>query len=506
MYLKNTLGYLAVFLLISGVLSLLPVGVALYYAEDFIPLLLAALLSCLSGLLLLKKFKLEDLDFGEAMFLGALSFIVISLFGAIPFFMSLNGPLLERTVNSYFESVSGYTTTGLSIFPLACFRPTFKNYHSFIFRRTFSEWVGGLGVIILFLSILARGGHSTVYLYKLGEGAKRITPSVEHTARIIIRVYLFYTFIGAITLWIFSEDLFHSLTGIMSTLSTGGFIFLDQGFTTLLQLHPELMDLLALFMLIGAIPFTLHYFFFGGKLKKFFHNLEVTSLLWFLSLFTLLFILLGWLEIPFASGGIQLVHNSVIMVISALTTTGHPLPFTAMSDLEKFLLLILVLVGAGAGSTAGGIKLIRVAILSKAVPWLTRKSSLPETAILPLKIKEKVFEEKELREIALFFFIYLVLVMFSCFVLLIYNQPLGNALLLSASAQGTSSVAPIDVRTLPVLAKIVLIFQMIAGRLEIFPILALIGYLFGGAKKKNRGVKREELNRRLRILRKLRRV
>lgn len=504
MYLKNTLGYLAIFLIISGLLSLIPVGVALYYGENFLPLLLSALLSCLVGLIFFKKFKLVDLDFGEAMLLGAISFIIISLFGAIPFFLSLDGPFLDRVVNSYFESVSGYTTTGLSIFPEETFNSLSPNYHSFIFRRTFSEWVGGLGVVILFLSILARGGHSTVYLYKLGEGTKRITPSVEHTARIIFRVYLFYTFIGVILLWIFSDDLFHSITGVMSTLSTGGFIFLAGGFETLLQGHPELMGVLALFMLIGAIPFTLHYLFFGGKLKEFFRNLEIVTFFWLLSAFTLIFIALSWLKITPFAGTLQVISDSFVMVISALTTTGHPLPFAEISGLHKFLLLILIMVGAGAGSTAGGIKLIRTAILYKAIPWLTRRSSLPETAILPLKVRGQVFKEKELREITSFFFIYLVLIFLSSSVLLFYEQPLEDALLLSASAQGTSSLTPIDVKTLPVIARIFLIFQMIAGRLEIFPVLALLGYFLSERKNKPQGVKREELNRRLCVLRRLR--
>lgn len=498
MQLKNTFNYLGIFLFISGLLSLLPVGVALYYSEDPIPSLISSVLYCIFGFILFKKFSQRDLNFGDAMILAAISFLIVSLFGAIPFFMSSLSegyPLEDKIINSYLESVSGFTTTGISIFPSEKYSPSAENYHSFVFRRTLSEWIGGLGVIILFLSLLAKGGHSTVYLYKLGRSEK-ITPSVERTARIIFRVYIFYTLIGAMLLWILNFDFFHSLTAIMSTLSTGGFIFLDQGFQEEISREGNsiILGILAISMLIGSIPFTLHYTLFGGNLRKFFNNLEIKAMLFLIIFFALVFFLLGF-------------NEPIFTVISALTTTGHPMPFQDMSDLQKFLLVILVVVGAGAGSTAGGIKLIRLSVLSKAIFWLIRKISLPETAIFPLKVRGKVFEEKELREIALFFFIYIVLLTFSSSVLLFSGQKLSDSLLLSASVQGTSSLTPIEVRELGILPRILLIFQMIAGRLEIFPVLALIGYFLRGVKKEAKVVdEKVELERRLKILRKLGRL
>jgi|GEM_PF-626590 len=476
--------YLGIFLLISGVLSFLPAVVAYHYDEPIIPHLIAGVLSCFCGLFFIRSPR-RELKFGDAMLLTAISLLVISFFGAIPFFMTLKGSSVDNLVDGYFESISGYTTTGLTILDDEL-NPRSNSYlHSTIFRRTLSEWIGGLGIIVLFLSILARGGISTVYLYKMEVGAERITPSVEHTAKIIFRVYLFYTLVGIILLWIINNDVFYSITAIMSTLATGGFIFLDQGFKVNNLLS---MSVLTIFMLIGAIPFTLHYMLFSGNWRKFFRNIEIRTLCWIIAISLLFFVVLSWDDIIYQ--GISILENSFLAVISAVTTTGNTgLDLHSVGNVEKFILITLTIVGAGAGSTCGGLKLIRFAVLMKAIQWLITKSSLPDTAVVPLKLGKRIFTDKELRIISLFFFIYIILMFAGMLILLIFGvgpegggiEPI-DALMLSASAQGTSSMTNLNINPQPIVVKIFLIFQMIAGRLEIFPILALIGYLIHGAK------------------------
>ena len=481
MDLRSISHYLGIFLLVSGCLYIFPTSVSLLYNEPPWPFMITGGMSIFLGLIF-TRFPKKALDFGDAMLLVAITLLVISFFGAIPFFMRLEGNPTNVLINGYFESVSGYSTTGLTILPEKLLDPDSINYsHSLIFSRTLQEWIGGLGIIILTLSILARGGISTVYLYKMSWGSERITPSVERTARIIFRVYLFYTLSLATFLWIIGVDGFHAITSVMSTISTGGFISNDQG------LNPGWIgnSILMISMLAGAIPFTLHYLLFGGNLSGFFRNIEIRALAWFLSIFLLGFILLS-VNSGIYKSGISAVYHSAIGTISVLTTTGYSSGgLEQIGNTGKFLLVILMVVGAGSGSSGGGLKLIRVSVLIKAIQWLIRKSSLPDTAILPLKVGKKIFSDKELRTISLFFFIYIILIGMGMLILLFFGvgnngqeiQPM-DALLLSSSALGTNGITTVNVASQGIIVKLFLIFLMIAGRLEIFPVLALIGYIY----------------------------
>lgn len=569
-------------MLLSGVLSLIPLFLALLYREPSLQYLITVVTSWLFGLILI-RFPREKLDFGDSMLLVSLGLIILSFFGAIPYFMILNGDPLEVLVDGYFESVSGYTTSGLTTLPANMYSEGSQNYHSLVFKRTFSEWIGGLGIVIIFLSILAKGGISTVYMYRLQEGKKVLAPTVEHTARIIFRVYLFYTVSGAMLLWILVENMdpFHALTGIMSNISTGGFIgsvFKSNGFK--ISWVGECILMVA--MILGAVPFIMHNILLSGRLRKFLGNIEIKTFFLVLSLSVILFIGLLWnselylFSVPLKferdlGGGVipddlgnifrangealsrnatikkvdygwtivdegkvysirresekldvyyadnnRVVYNSALGAISALTTTGYSgggLELTG--DMGKIILIVLMVIGAGAGSTGGGMKLIRFSVLVNGVRWLLKKYSLPESAVIPLRVGGRIFRDDEVRTIALFFFVYSVLQVIGCAVLVSYGVTPIDALITSVSAQATGSITTIELGDLNIVAKIMLIIQMIAGRLEIFPILTLIGYFIHGAErevitveheagKKMKLKKKEmELKRRVEFIRRL---
>ncbi|MCK4491343.1 MAG: TrkH family potassium uptake protein, partial [Candidatus Altiarchaeales archaeon] len=422
---------------------------------------------------------------------------------------------------------------------------------SLIFKRTFSEWVGGLGIVIIFLSLLAKGGISTVYMYRIQEGNKVLAPTVEHTARIILRVYLFYTVCGAILLCILENmDPFYALTGVMSNISTGGFIgvvFGGSGFEISWMGECVLMAA----MILGAVPFIMHDALLSGRLRRFLGNIEIKTLFLILFLSVLLFIGLLWnselylfsaplkFEKDFGGGVIsddlgnifrtngealsgnatikkvdggwtivdggkaysirresekldvyyadnkRVIYNSVLGTISALTTTGYSGGgLELIGDMGKIILIVLMVIGAGAGSTGGGMKLIRFCVLIGGVRWLLKKYSLPESAVVPLRVGGRIFHDNEVRTIALFFFIYSVLQVLGCAVLVFCGVTPIDALLTSASAQATGSITTIDVgEDLNIVAKVMLIVQMIAGRLEIFPLLTLIGYFIHKAER-----------------------
>lgn len=484
MDIRNIYWYLGVFLLLSGFISLLPIFVALYYNEPAISFLISGAISCIVGVVLMKSPK-KELGFGDAMLLVALSLLVLSFFGAIPFFMALEGSLAEVLLDGYFESISGYTTTGLSILPKHMLQPSSQSYHSLVFRRTLSEWLGGLGIIVIFLSVLAKGGISTVYLHRVESAGERIVPSIGRTARITLRIYLFYTLVGATLLWISGLDLFHAIIGVMSTLSTGGFI------GNLPSFHSSrwITDLvLMLCMILGAVPFILHYSLLSGNPARFFRNVEIRTFFWIL--FLSILVLLPTMNYVSVSVIPDTLHRLILGVVSTITSTGYSSAgLEEIGYLGGFLLVILMLIGGCSGSTAGGLKFIRLSVLLHAIQWLIKKYSLPESAVVPFKISGEVFNTRELMNISLFFFVYTLLIFFSSAVFMLFGISPMDSIFMSASAQGNNGLATVEIATLPATVKLMLMFQMIAGRLEIFPILALFGFMLNSL---TRGIKEAE--------------
>ncbi len=515
MNLRNISWYLGVFMIVSGILSFLPIPVALYYDEPIVSLVFRCLLFGFVGFVFI-RYPRKNLDFGDAMLLVGVSMIIIPFFGAIPFFPELEGNTVDILVDGYFEGVSGYTTSGLTIFSEKQLNPESSTYkHSLIFSRTLMEWTGGLGIIVLFLSLLARGGISTVYLYRVEGGEKRIAPSIDHTTKIILRIYLFYTFAGASILWFLNMEPVYALSTIMSVLSTGGFISMVQGIH--IDIFSEIVILV--FLLLAAIPFTLDYVLLSGNLRRFFSHLEIRFACYLILIASLILTM-----ILLTSGGelMSSLHRSVVVVIGTITTGGYG--GDILSDLngpEIFLIIVLMIIGGGAGSTAGGIKIIRVGVLLKAIRWLIRKLSLPETAVLPFKIDKSVFNDEELRNIGLFFFIYITLLLVGTFSLMAWGTngdrgvELIDAFFLSVSTQSNVGFSTLDIGIQSIIVKGIMIFQMIAGRLEIFPILALVGYLIKGFEREVVEIEKEfiekkggeeELEDRVEFLRKMSRI
>ncbi|MEA1924576.1 MAG: potassium transporter TrkG [Candidatus Altiarchaeota archaeon] len=506
MNVKNILWYLGVFLIVEGLLSILHILVALVYHEPCSIFFLGVILPLVAGLIL-TRYPPVDLDFGDAMLLSSMVLIFISLFGAFPFFSMFQGNISEVFVDGYFESVSSYTTTGLTVLPQEAYTAGSTNYHSLVFKRTISEWLGGLGIIVLFLSILAKGNMSSVYLYQTVEGMERVTPSVEHTAQIILRIYLFYTLVGVILLWIFSDlNLFHSSCAVLSAIASGGFIGAVFKANSIV-VNDSGQFIMMLVMLIAATPFTLHHFLLSGKLKKFFKNIEIRTMFIILFMSVFLFSSLLWLE------GMELTVNRIFQttlgVVSILTTTGydsgnilHGEGLEAAGNAGMLLIFLILVIGACSGSTGGGIKIIRFAVMLKAIHWSIKKSSLPESAIIPLKAGGKIWSDRDLDMITLFFFLYTLFIAGGFFILILHHMDPMQALLLSAQSLAMSGLAGTNLALQPLTVKIVLILQMIAGRLEIFPVLALLLYITGnfhrGAKKEKSGIEK-----RLRFIKRL---
>jgi len=502
MRLRNICWYLGVFLIADALINLLSLIVAFIYGEDPVPILSLVIIAMILGGILIKTFPRREISFSETMMLVVITFIAVSLLGAIPYMFVLSGNIENVIIDSIFESVSGYTTTGLTIFPKEIYLNQDNGvYHSLIFRRTLSEWIGGLGIVILFLSLFARGGLSSVYLYKIAYGNEKIAPSVAHTSRIVLRIYLFYTLVGTILFYLSGIDAFHAICATMSLLATGGFIgnvFSDANFKFNLVTEIIIMSI----MLIAAIPFTIHQKVFSRNLtKKDLKYIEVKWLFLIVISSILIYIVVA------SKHNIDPISNLDqigIGVISIVTTTGYSSGdlhtnlqdeskgLDTLSDSSKVLVFLLMSIGACAGSTAGGLKIVRLTILWSTFKNFIKKCSLPEHAIVPIKIEKRIFSIEEVKTVALFFFIYLSLEIISAQLILLsmefsnMNIDVGDAMVVSASALGTNGISPRDIRELPAITKIILIIEMLAGRLEIIPLFALFGYILKKTVEKER--------------------
>lgn len=446
----SILSYLGTLLEILAILSLIPLIIAWVFNEGelYTPFLLMAIISFILGVILDKRFQKKELNLGSAMVLSALAFLVISLVGSIPFMFYMSPD------NAVFESVSGFTTTGLStvnpeLIPMAL-----------VFWRSFTQWIGGVGILFIFLLLMRSPGISSYYLYKAEGRTQKIEAGIQHTVKRVAKIYGCYTILGIVLLSLAGMPLFDSLNHAFTSLSTGGFSTKANSIASFN--NPWISLIIVFLMILGATSFFVHDRVLRRKVKEYLNNPEA-GMFWTIALvFGIV------LSLVILSTG-----DAFFQVFSALTTTG----FTTVainSNLFKFLIIFLMLIGGFAGSTAGGIKLVRIGILGKSFSWLQRKISLPQSAVIPLKFHKKVVREEELTITSLFICIYFVMLAVTCLVLIGVGYSPIDSMFEASSAQGTVGMSVIDEAAMPLIGKIFLMIGMLLGRLEIFPFLALI--------------------------------
>jgi len=463
MKLRNTLPYVGTFLKVNALILLVPIPLAYYFNEPINPLLIASAACFLTGFFFTKR-KHEEIKYSETVLLSAFILVCISVFGAIPFFMNFEGPILNNAVDAFFESVSGYTTTGLSVINDVEVMPK-----SLIFLRSLFQWVGGIGIVVLSFSALMYGTTS-FFLYREEQDFNRILPSVRKSAKTIITIYILYTLLGSGLLWLSGMSLFESVSSMFATLSTGGFSYGK-------VLYPNLVAKLVfmVFMVLGSMSFAVHYSLFNRKFRDVFSNIQFKLVGAFILIGVILFTLV---LIYSGESFITALDKSVFNVISALTTTGFSdIDFSQLNDLGKFVTVIFMSIGGGMGSTAGGLKIFRVYVLFRGVVWFVKKNLAPGRAIIPLKVEGKPFSLSEVNLIVLFFFAYMLIMVSATVVLTAYGYSGIDSLFVSASALGTVGLSTLDVASMPVVAKLVLTLEMMFGRVEIVSLAALIGHV-----------------------------
>ena len=451
---------------------LLPLLVGFLYGEVRISLCFAATaaLCLLAGVLLkCRKPVKKDLYTREGFATVALSWIVMSAFGALPFLFSGEIP---NYVDAVFEAASGFTTTGASILT-----DVEALSRASLFWRSFTHWIGGMGVFVFIMAILPLiGGGTTINLMRAestGPAVGKLLPKVRDTAKILYEIYIGLTVVGTVVLCACGLNLFESLTTIFGTVGTGGFgIYND----SVVRFSPLAQNMITLFMVLSGINYTAYFCLLSRRIKDAFSIEEVR---WYLGIILGSAAVVAWnIRRLYPTAGESLRH-AFFQVGSIMTSTGFSsTDFDTWPQLSKTILILLMFVGACAGSTGGGIKVTRFIILLKAVRKELAMMIHPRL-VKKIRVDGHTLAHETLRAVNVFISIYFVLLFAS--VLLISLDNFGFTTNFTAVLATLSNIGPgLDMvgptgnySIFSSFSKLVLIFDMIAGRLELFPMLIL---------------------------------
>lgn len=479
---------------VVGVMAILSLAVPGSFGETFAipPLLITAGISFLLGAALYFPFrKAGETRLRHGMVIAAFGWLLVAALGSLPFVLTAlfaesagtaSDTLLyfKDPTNAFFEAVSGYTGTGLTMAARADLLPK-----SLQWWRSFIEWIGGMGVIVLMLAILAgpRPGAARHSLYYAEARGEKIHPSIQTTLRTMWWIFLLYTFISVIALWGAGMPMWESINHAMTAISTGGFTVTANSIASYDSVAIEAV--LIPIMLLGAISFAVHYRLIRGEGKILWRDYQTR---WFLALALAGVIFLA-LENLLGMSILQSFRDSTFQFTSAITCTGfQSADISSWSATAKLLLAGGMFIGGAAGSTAGGIKIMRMLVLIRGVQWRFRKIVAPRGAIVPFRLGVTAVDESEvgqrLEDASLIMFLWLVFLGLGIIVLL-HTTPssytLSDVIFEVASAQGNVGLSVgITSPTMPLLSKLTLCFNMWIGRLEIIPVLMLVRALIVG--------------------------
>lgn len=461
--------------MLLAIAMLIPILISLIYNEPqyIAPFLYSAIISAVIGISLFKIFKIEmQMSLKIAMIFSTIIWLIACALGALPYYIS--GEL--SYLNAYFETMSGFTTTGFSMYSnLDAVSYTIN------FWRGFTQWIGGLGIIFLLLALLRSTGVDVMRLY-LAEGREeRLRPSIKHSTRIIIYIYLSFTAIGIILFLAVGMPLFDSIFHTFVSLSTGGFGMHN---TSVLFYNNVWIEIAAMIvMMIGATNFALHYTVLKGNWKEYFKDIETKVAYSLIILSTILVTFVLYNNQVYGNDLLLNFRFALFQMVSAITTTGlqtafYPDILGKWIGLGTFLLTVLMIIGAGSLSTGGGIKWLRFGVLLKGISWQIKSFILPGKAVMAKKIHhvtELSITDDILRITSAFVFTYFVVYIISVVIVLIYYPDISRVIFEVASALSNVGLSSgIITADSPAVVKIVFIINFWMGRLEIWPVLLFI--------------------------------
>lgn len=455
-------------------LFLLPsAGVSLVYRErEGVSILITAAVCLLLGVLAVhKKPSKMKLFAREGFITVALSWFVLSIFGALPFWIS---GYIPSFIDAVFETASGFTTTGASILTDVEALPK-----CLLFWRSFTHWIGGMGVLVFVIAFLPLAGGSNMYLMKAespGPSVKKLVPKVKRTAVTLYVMYLMITLLEIIMLLVGRMPLFDALTVAFGTAGTGGFAIRNDSIAGYSIYHQVVVTV---FMILFGVNFNVYYLLYKKKFKEIWSCTEV--LVYFLIIAVSVLGITVNIRDMYPGVGLAL-KDAAFQVGSIITTTGFATAnFDLWPSFSKTILVLLMFIGACAGSTGGGIKVSRIVIIFKTVTKELDYIIHPNN-VKKVKIDGKQLEHTVLRSVNVFIMAYLFVFVGSLLLISLDNFDMTTnftavAATLNNIGPGLEGVGPTsNFSAYSNLSKIVLTFDMLAGRLELFPVLILFSW------------------------------
>ena len=451
--------------------------------------LVTALVSFLFGFVLRKRFKPEPLDTTGSMLMCALGWLFVSAVGALPFVIAIGSSYLD----AYFEAMSGFTTTGITVLSGLDDMP-----RSILFWRALTQWLGGIGILSFFLVVTFQpGGAHHIFgaeSHKISSG--RPAPGVFTTLRILWAIYAIFTLLAAVVLVIERMPVFDAVCHALSTLSTGGFSPHDSSIDFYrLEGHPNhrlIEYTLTFLMMLGGINFLIHYRVLTRDFKALWDNIEIRYWWRLVAAFTAIILIerlykTGALSALFTRGTPvspgefeRSFRYSIFQVMSILTTTGFgtkDIGSDFFGALSKQLFLVMMVIGGCVGSTGGGFKVLRVAILNRLMFRELFKLRVSGKASAGLIIDKRIVPEDEVHRVAALFFTWMALLLLGGAITALFSTQ-GPWESFSGMFSAVGNIGPCyisaqDMIDMHPVVKLTYIFGMLAGRLEVLPVLLL---------------------------------
>jgi len=472
------LHYLGALLALLGAFMLVPFLVSVLYQEpDQFALLASAVLTSGTGLSLRFWTRRHPGPMlrRESFLVVALGWVLASAFGALPYLLA---GTFTSYIDAYFETMSGFTTTGSSVLADIEAQP-----HGILFWRDFTQWLGGMGIITLFIALvpltrIGAAGASALFEDEVpAPQVDRITPRIRETARAMWLIYVVITAVEIALLLLAGMPLFDAVTNSFGTMATGGFS--PRNASIAHYRSPGVDWIIIAFMAIAGANFGLYYLIWKGKIRRALRDTELQVYLAILAGCSVLVAVDLMANSGYTSLG-EALRFGAFQIVSQQTTTGFATAdFDLWPWLSKSLVLLVMFIGASSGSTGGALKVVRLVIVAK---YAHRQiySSFKPRVVLPLKIGGRVIPDNIIRESVAFFIVYQSVFLFSTLAVIALGLDFitglsGVAATLGNVGPGLGEVGPaLNYASIPDLAKIIFTFDMYVGRLELWTVLILL--------------------------------
>ncbi len=476
---KVVLYIIGLLLILTGIFMMLGIPFSIYYgSNDIIYLVISGFVTIVFGLILFLLFRKSDtknIGKKEGYLIVSLGWFAMSIFGSLPFIISGTIPSF---VDAFFETMSGFTTTGATILTdIESVMP------GILFWRSLTQWLGGMGIIVLSLAILPLLGIGGMQLFAAevpGVTKDKIHPRVKETAKRLWGIYVILTGLEVILLMFGGMNLFDAVNHSFTTMATGGFS--TKNANTAYYNTPFIQYVFITFMFFAGMNFSLHYFIMHRQFNFLKNNEEFKFYAIFILIVTIIITLIHQPHLTF--GFEESFRNSLFHVVSLVTTTGYvSSDYENWAPFSRMLFFTLLFIGGCAGSTGGGIKFVRHLLLFKNSS-LELKRLIHPRAIIPVRLNGKSVSQEIISNVQAFFIFYISIFVLGSILLSI----LGLDFLTAAGAvatclgnvgPGIGTVGPVNnFAHLPDLAKIILSFFMLIGRLELFTVLIIFSPAF----------------------------